>query len=79
MMRQSLPPFPARAIPSGQGTVEVVVDEAGAVETATIVESVSAAYDRLVLDAAKTWQYKPATLNGAPVKYRKNIGITFRP
>ena len=56
-----------------------MVDEAGAVETATIVQSVRAAYDRLVLDAAKTWQYNPATLDGAPVKYRKSIGITFRP
>ena len=39
----------------------------------------NAAYDRLVLGAAKTWQYQPATLNGKPVKYRKRIQITLVP
>ena len=33
----------------------------------------------LVLGAAKTWLYKPATLNGVPVKYRKMIQIVLRP
>jgi outer membrane biosynthesis protein TonB len=37
------------------------------------------AYDKVVLGAAKTWQYQPATLNGKPVKYRKRIQITLVP
>jgi len=79
VVRQLLPPFPSKAVPSGQGIVEVVVDETGAVEAATMIAPVSGAYDRAVLDAAKTWQYKPATLGGAPVKFRKDIRITFKP
>jgi len=26
-----------------------------------------------------TWQYRPATLNGRPVKYRKRIQLTLVP
>lgn len=78
-VRQRLPPFPNKAVPSGSGIVEVVVDETGAVEAATMMTPVSSAYDRALLDAAKTWQYKPAMLDGAPVKFRKDIRITFKP
>ena len=79
VVRQVLPPFPSKAVPSGQGIVEVVVGETGAVETAMMIASVNGSYDRAVLDAAKAWLYKPATLNGAPVKFRKEIRITFKP
>jgi hypothetical protein len=27
------------------------------------------------MSASREWRYKPATLNGVPVKYRRNIGI----
>jgi hypothetical protein len=35
-------------------------------------------YDKAVLDAAKDWVYRPATLNGVPVKFRKAIRISFK-
>ena len=38
-----------------------------------------AAYDRLALAATKTWRYRPATVNGVPVKFRKSILITLSP
>ena len=79
VLRQSLPRFPSKVVPSGQGIVEVVVAETGAVEMATVIASVNGQYDRAVLDAAKTWMYKPASLDGAPVKFRKDIRITFKP
>jgi len=78
-LRQVFPPFPARLVPPGQGVVEVVVDETGIVESATLRQSVNPQYDAVVLAAAKTWLYKPASLDGTPVKYRKMIQVVLRP
>jgi hypothetical protein len=55
------------------GAVEIVVDETGAVAIATMKTPVNAVYDRLALTEAKRWRYKPATLDGVPVKFRKVI------
>ena len=78
-LRQVFPPFPARMVPPGQGVVEVVVDETGIVESAALRQPVNPQYDAIVLGAAKTWLYKPATLDGVPVKYRKMIQVVLRP
>jgi hypothetical protein len=40
---------------------------------------VTAQYDNLALAAAKGWRYRPAMLNGAPVKFRKAVQITVKP
>src|SRR5206468_421607 len=61
-----------------QGIVEVVVDESGAVETATMRSPVNPVYDRLVLASAKGWRYKAATLNGKPVRFRKMVQIDLK-
>jgi hypothetical protein len=78
-LRQVFPPFPARAVPPGQGVVEVVVDETGIVESAALRQPVNPQYDAVVLAAARTWLYKPASLDGTPVKYRKMIQVVLRP
>jgi hypothetical protein len=31
-----------------------------------------------VLEAASSWLYRPATLDGVPVRYRKDIRISFK-
>ncbi len=62
-----------------RGVVQVVVDEKGGVESALLVESVADFYDAGLLDAAKTWRFKPAVRSGQPVKYRKLVEITMRP
>jgi len=77
IIRQAIPPYPGQALPSNSGVIEIIVDETGAVESATMRASVTAVYDRLVLSAAKSWRYKPATLAGVPVKFRKDIQIAF--
>jgi periplasmic protein TonB len=61
------------------GIIEIIVDERGAVVSAGIVQSVTPAYDRSLVAAAKRWQYRPALLNGQPVKYRKAVGVVLRP
>ncbi|HEY7290620.1 MAG TPA: hypothetical protein VH583_12365 [Vicinamibacterales bacterium] len=79
VIRQDLPPFPGQVLIPRQGMIEIVVDETGAVETAMMRISVSSVYDQLALGAAKTWRYRPATVNGVPVKYRKAVQVTIRP
>ena len=61
------------------GAIEIIVDERGAVTSATITQSVTPVYDRSLLLAAKRWQFRPAQLGGQPVKYRKVVGIVLRP
>jgi TonB family protein len=78
-IRQAVPPYPGRVLLAGSVIVDVVIDLTGDVESATIASPPNQAYDRLVLGAAKAWEYQPATLNGKPVKYRKRIQISLVP
>ena len=59
------------------GSIEVVVDESGAVTGATIRASVSRFYDAVLLESSKLWHYRPATRQGRPVKYRRVVGIVM--
>jgi tetratricopeptide (TPR) repeat protein len=78
-IRQELPPFTGTLFRPTVGIVEVVVDENGAVLSAAIRGQMNAIYDRQVLAAASQWRYKPALLDGRPVKYRKFIQISLTP
>jgi len=49
-----------------------------AASTATIAVPVNPVYDRLALAMAKNWRYKPATVNGAPVKFRRIIQLDLK-
>jgi len=79
VINQSLPPFPGQIIIPRSGKLDVVIDEAGTVESAVISSSVTTAYDAMVLSATRAWRYRPATVNGAPVKFRKTVQITIKP
>jgi len=78
-INQSMPMYPTRPVPPGKGTLEIVIDESGMVESALIRASVNSLYDMLALQATRSWRYKPATVNGVPVKFRKDIIITLKP
>lgn len=77
--KQTMPPFPGLLTQAATGVVEVVIDAAGAVESVKVVEPVHQRYDGLLISAAKKWQYQPAQLNGAPVRYMKRIQISLSP
>lgn len=77
-LRQTVPPYPGEVFEARTGSVEVIIDETGAVESAVIRTSIEARYDMAVVTAAKGWKYKPATLNGVPIKFRKTIQIAVR-
>jgi hypothetical protein len=79
IVRQDLPSFPQSAVPGGPGVLEVIINEQGMVDTAVLRTPMNPRYDSLVLNAARTWRYKPATVSGTPVKFRKLITISVKP
>jgi TonB family protein len=62
-----------------KGLLEIVIDEQGNVESASLPRPVWATYDAELLKAARMWQFRPATRNGIPVKYRKMLEIILNP
>jgi TonB family protein len=81
-LSQRLPPWsPGREDRQREfsGTIEVIIDEQGAVISAAVRESVHPAYDAELLRVARSWKYKPATKNGAPTKYVKLVEVRLRP
>ena len=81
VVRQSLPPLPPQAtkgLTARDGSLEIIINEVGGVESVLMKVPFFPLYDRLVVAAAADWQYKPATIAGVPVKYRKTIQIAFK-
>jgi hypothetical protein len=78
IIRQELPPFQQNGMTATQGLLEVVINEQGMVESAIMRASMNPRYDSVVLGAAKAWRYKPATVSGTPVKFRKLITISVK-
>lgn len=79
VIRQDLPAYPGQVPFQRQGMLEVLIDETGAVESAIMRVPVAPNYDALALAAAKNWRFRPATVNGTPVKYRKAVQVTIKP
>jgi len=77
-VKQALPPFQGELLARREGIVEVIINEAGDVESAVMRGPVTPRYDSIVVSAAKSWKYRPATLNGKPVKFRKMIAISIK-
>lgn len=76
---QWFPPSANQRYQEFSGILELVIDENGAVASATMAQRVNVVYDQLLLSAAKRWRYRPARLNTKPVKYRKLLNIVLRP
>ena len=62
-----------------RGLIEIVIDERGAVEAATMAKSVTPMYDDLLLQSARSWRYTPAKKDGKPVRYRQVLEIVLQP
>jgi hypothetical protein len=79
VVRQILPPVPGGigSIGRTRGLYEITIDEAGRVVAVLVRTSLHIAYDRVFIEAAATWQYRPATVDGQPVRYRKPIQVTY--
>ncbi len=79
VIRQEIPTVKGKVRSSGNGVVEVVIDETGAVETARMAVPLNSQYDQFVLSAARTWRYQPANVNSVPVKFRKLVKVSLLP
>ena len=78
IINQALPPFQGTVIAPRTGLLEVLISETGEIESAVMAQSVTSAYDRLALNSARMWRFKPAMVNGVPVKYRKTVQINVK-
>jgi TonB family protein len=80
VVSQPLPPVPPTlhaqvAYARRPMIVNLTIDEAGRVKKAEVVASVNRVYDRLVVEAAARWRYRPATRSGVPVTYLKALAV----
>ena len=55
--------------------INVVINERGAVDDVIVTQSVTAAYDALIVAAARTWRYKPAMKGGVPIRFVSPVVI----
>lgn len=76
---QTMPPYPGRVVTARRGVVDVVISESGAVESVTMPVSIDPSFDERILNEARKWRYKPATLDGKAVKFRKVIQVALTP
>jgi len=79
IQRQQLPPYHRKPLTPMLGVIEVVIDEKGEVENATMRGSIDPLYDGQALQATRAWRYKPATKDGTPVKFRKLVQVRIQP
>ena len=79
IVRQTLPPFSGVIQKPLVGAMEILIDETGKVASAVMRSPVEMNYDRLAVIAAMAWRYRPATLNGTPVKFRKFLKVSLAP
>jgi hypothetical protein len=62
-----------------KGALRLLIDESGAVISATMPATTRAAYDQMLIRAAREWKFLPAQKQGMPVRYLKLIEIQLKP
>jgi TonB family protein len=78
IINQALPAFQGTVLVPRTGVLEVLISETGEVESAVMTQSVTTVYDRLAVAATRAWRFRPATVKGVPVKYRKSVQIAVK-
>jgi hypothetical protein len=79
---QQLPPWSfAKNLPERAftGTVELVIDDKGAVESVRLLDPVWPPYDAELLIVATKWRYQPARKAGKPVRFKRVLVIKVDP
>jgi len=59
-------------------TVSFIIGTDGRVHSPLILESDDPAQDRTILDAVRSWRYRPGTCNGVPTESEAKIGFFSR-
>lgn len=78
-IRQTFPNLPTTiaGMTKDKGLLEVVIDEQGRVMSVALRNAIHPVYDSLLLNAVREWRYRPATMNGTPVRFRKLIQVSL--
>jgi TonB family protein len=79
-IRQEMPLVPGSIMTTvrERGLLEIVIDEQGRVVSMALRSRVHPVYDSLLLTAVRDWKYRPATVKGKPVQFRKLIQFTVK-
>ena len=81
LVKKVEPPYPELARRSKiQGVVilEAVITKEGNVEEVKVLRSLHPMMDQAAVNAVKQWKYKPAMLNGRPVKVYFTVTVNFK-
>jgi TonB family protein len=62
-----------------RGMMLLTIDATGRVTGAQMEQTIYPGYDRLLLDAARTWRYTPATRDGQPTESQLIVPIVVKP
>jgi hypothetical protein len=80
MYAPKLPPLPPAAPNAlGTNTMELLIDESGAVQQVQLTSRPLRLPDMQLLSAAKTWKFYPALKDGQPVSYRLSLSWVVAP
>ncbi len=72
------PEIARKARIEGIVVLEAIIGRSGRVEDLHLVKSVNLLLDAAALDAVKQWRYRPATLDGLPVRVFLTVTVDFR-
>jgi TonB family protein len=63
---------------TGTVIVEAIIDENGDVTSARVLKGLPMGLDQASLDAVRTWKFKPARIEGRPVKVYYSLTVSFQ-
>jgi hypothetical protein len=80
IIRQDVPTVPSAisGMTRTTGVLDLVIDEKGRVISLNLRARLHPLYDTALVNAAREWKYRPAKLNGVPVRFRKIIQISVK-
>jgi TonB family protein len=80
IVQQNIPSIPAAVTTQARekGSLELLIDENGRVTAIKVRASIHPLYDAQLVTAAREWRYRPATVDGYPVKFRKLVQISVK-
>ena len=78
-VRPQLPrELPADLTPDQLTRLELIVSEAGTVDSVKLLGTPRTVHDFMFVSAAKAWLFQPALKDGQPVRYRKTVWLASR-
>jgi outer membrane biosynthesis protein TonB len=71
-------PYPVQSIAIGTVVLEATVSESGNVEDVQPIREIPSLTD-VAIESVKSWHFKPASLDGRPVRSRTAVAVAFNP